>query len=148
MKPRNKLMAISLTAMAVFNIDAKAATDAAEQQIRSLISTTYDQPGHKVETAPIVVADSYAIADWVQGDKAGRALLRITQGRWELIACGGAGFKDVKELQNAGLQIGTAKLLVMQLNQAEAKLSSQRIKQFDSFGKQEMSMPTHHGHAQ
>lgn len=59
MKPRNKLIAISLTALAMFNVGAQAATDAAEQQIRSLISTTYDQPGHKVETAPIVVADSY-----------------------------------------------------------------------------------------
>ncbi|WP_245774177.1 copper uptake system-associated protein [Rugamonas rubra] len=149
MKARRTLIAMSLTALAMFGSGAQAATDAAKQQIRTLISTSYDQPGRAVETAPIVVADRHAIADWVQGEKGGRALLRINQGRWEIVACGGEGFRDVKELQKAGLPIGTAKLLVTQLNQAEAKVSGQRLKQFDSFGKVEMATPSQHrGHAQ
>ena len=53
---------------------AAAPVDA--QQIRSLISKTYDHPGAIVQTAPVVVVDNHAIAGWTQGARGGRALLR------------------------------------------------------------------------
>jgi hypothetical protein len=147
MKHRHILVVMAWAALAVSGTSAVAAPHAAEQQIRAVIATTYDRPGQKVETAPIVVADSYAIADWIQGGKGGRALLRVNRGRWEIVACGGDGFKDVRVLQDAGLQIGTAKLLVMRLNQAEATLDARRVKQFGLFDAKDQSMPAdHHGH--
>lgn len=103
-------------------------------QIRSLIAKTYDKPDHKVETAPIVVANDYALADWIQGEKGGRALLRRNNGQWEIIACGGDGFKDIKFLKDAGIPTDTATHLVAQLNTAEQSVSPERVKRFGLFG--------------
>lgn len=143
---RSHIFAIALAALSIFAPHAGAAGSAAEQQIRNIISKTYDQLDKKVETAPIVVAGNHAIADWVQGEKGGRALLRVNQGRWEIIACGGDEFKDVKVLQDAGLHPGTAKQLIRLLNKAEATLSPQRVQQFGLFGKEVMMPAGHHGH--
>lgn len=109
------------------------AYDTARQQIQTLISSTYDQPGAKVETVPIVIADDYAIADWIQGKKGGRALLRHAQGQWQIMACGGDGFKEMRLLQDAGIPAKTAKNLITRLRQAEQSVSAERVKRFDLF---------------
>ena len=104
------------------------------KKISKLISSTYDQPHHKVETAPISIANDFAIADWVQGEKGGRALLRRSQGKWEIMVCGGDGLKDLNALGNAGINKATAQALVTQLNTAEKSLTAERVKRFGLFG--------------
>ncbi|AXV83972.1 hypothetical protein CJO92_20735 (plasmid) [Ralstonia solanacearum] len=105
-----------------------------EAQVRDLIAQTYDRPDRKVETAPIAVDGDHALADWIQGEKGGRALLRRTQGQWQIVACGGDGFKDARTLKDAGIPAATAKRLIARLNEAERSLNPERVKRFGLFG--------------
>lgn len=116
-------------------------------RIKTLIGETYDQPAHKVETAPVVIVGDYALADWIQGKKGGRALLRRTHAEWEIIACGGDGFKEIELLKDAGIPANTARKLVAQLTQAEQSVSPERVKQFGLFGTpNDPRMTDHHSH--
>lgn len=121
--------------------------DSTQNEIKSVIAGIYDQPDLKVDIAPVVTADGYAIADWIQGSKGGRALLRQDNGKWKIVACGGSAFKDVDLLSDAGMSKNTARQLVAKLKQAEKSISKARIKMFDSFGATvDMSGESHHSH--
>ena len=80
-----------------------------------------------------MIEGKVAIADWVQGQKGGRALLRRKHDDWEIIACGGSGFKDPEGIAAIGISKEIATNITAKLKDAEAKLSPQQIKQFDSF---------------
>ncbi|AEA66021.1 copper uptake system-associated protein [Burkholderia gladioli] len=123
---------------------AAHAADSDVQRIQSLLSHTYDRPGHKVEAAPVVVEQDFALADWIQGGMGGRALLRQRDGRWEIVACGGDGFKDAAQLRDAGLAPGTAQRLIAKLDQAEQSIAPERVRQFGLFGKAGQSMSDTH----
>lgn len=84
-----------------------------EQQIRSLLSNTFDSPSAKVKTSPVVVDGDIAIADWIQGEKGGRALLKKSNGKWEISACGGSGFKQSESLIQAGIASGQFTIAVL-----------------------------------
>ncbi len=120
------------TAASHANADTNTQSSAA-QAIGQLIGKTYDQPAKKVETAPISIVNDYALADWVQGEKGGRALLQRKKGEWQILACGGDGFKNVRHLQQTGMPAATAKQLVKQLELAEQTLPPERVKQFGLF---------------
>lgn len=107
--------------------------EVSQGKIQELISKTFDKPGLKVKTAPIVIEGKVAIADWAQGQKGGRALLRRKHHDWEIIACGGAGFKDPEGIAANGISKVIATNITAKLKDAEAKLSPQEVKQFDSF---------------
>ncbi|QWD95130.1 copper uptake system-associated protein [Polynucleobacter sp. MG-Unter2-18] len=116
------------------NAVAHPQTDAESQEkIKALISKTFDQPNLKVQITPIVIEGKVAIADWTQGQKGGRALLRRKHADWEIIACGGAGFKDPNAIAAAGISKRIAQNITAKLRTAEASLSAQKIKQLDSF---------------
>lgn len=118
----------------VSNAIAHPQTEAESQEkIKALISKTFDQPDLKVQTTPIVIEGKVAIADWTQGQKGGRALLRRKHADWEIIACGGAGFKDSSAIAAAGISKGIANNITAKLKTAESSLSPQKIKQLDSF---------------
>ena len=103
------------------------------ERIQKLISKTFDRPDLKVQSDPIVIEGKVAIADWVQGEKGGRALLTRKHVDWEIIACGGAGFKDPAVIAAAGISKRIANNITEKLKIAEAKLPPQKIKQLDSF---------------
>jgi len=133
----NRIASISMSvfmAVTVSTAVAQTADNSPQQQIRTLLSITFDQPNHKVEASPIAVANDYAIADWIQGEKGGRALLRRTNGKWEIMACGGDALKDIKALNDAGISTATAKNIVAQLTKAEQSISADRVKRFGLFG--------------
>ncbi len=118
----------------VSNAIAHPQTEAESQEkIKALISKMFDQPNMKVQIAPIVVEGKIAIADWAQGAKGGRALLRRKHEDWEIIACGGSGFKDPNGIAAVGISREIANNITAKLQSEEAKLLPQRIKQFDSF---------------
>ena len=117
-----------------------------QEKIKVLISKTFDQPNLKVQTTPIVIEGKVAIADWTQGQKGGRALLRRKHADWEIIACGGAGFKDPSAIAATGISKEIANNIAAKLKTAEAQLSPQKIKQLDSFdGVVTMGHGMHHG---
>jgi hypothetical protein len=107
--------------------------DESRERIQKLISKTFDQPNLKVQITPIVIEGKVAIADWVQGEKGGRALLTRKHVDWEIIACGGAGFKDPSVIAGAGISKRIANNITEKLKIAEAKLPPQKVKQLDSF---------------
>ena len=129
------------------NAIAHPQTEAESQEkIKVLISKTFDQPNLKVQTAPIVIEGKVALADWTQGQKGGRALLRRKHADWEIIACGGAGFKDSGAIAATGISKEIANNITVKLKTEEAKLSPQKIKQLDSFdGVVTMGHGTQHG---
>ena len=103
------------------------------ERIQKLISKTFDRPDLKVQTDPIMIEGKVAIADWIQGEKGGRALLTRKHVDWEIIACGGAGFKDPGVIAEAGISKRIANNITEKLKTAEAKLPPQKVKQLDSF---------------
>lgn len=129
------------------NAIAHPQTEAESQEkIKALISKTFDQPNLKVQTNPIVIEGKVAIADWTQGQKGGRALLRRKHADWEIIACGGAGFKDPRAITSAGISKEIANNITAKLKTAESSLSPQKIKQLDLFdGVVTMSHGMQHG---
>jgi hypothetical protein len=124
---------VSLLAF-VLNASAHSQTEEVSQEkIKTLISKTFDQPKLPVKTGPIVIEGKVAIADWTQGQKGGRALLRRKHADWEIIACGGAGFKDPSAIASAGISKEIANNITAKLKTAETVLPPQKIKQLDSF---------------
>jgi hypothetical protein len=120
--------------------------DESRERIQKLISKTFDRPDLKVQSDPIVIEGKVAIADWIQGEKGGRALLTRKHVDWEIIACGGAGFKDPAVIAAAGISKRIANNITEKLKTAEAKLPPQKIKQLDSFdGVVTMGHGMHHG---
>jgi hypothetical protein len=128
------VIAAFLASSITSNVMAHSQTEEESQRrIKSLISSTFDQPNLKVITNPIVIEGKVAIADWTQGSKGGRALLRRKHEHWEIIACGGAGFKEASGVSAVGISKEIANNITAKLKTEEAKLSAQTIKQFDSF---------------
>ncbi|HTT10374.1 MAG TPA: copper uptake system-associated protein [Burkholderiaceae bacterium] len=117
----------------------------AAPSIRAVIASTYDTLESKVETAPIVVRGDYAVADWIQGHRGGRALMQRRDGAWQIAACGGEAFRTVDGLKLAGVPADTAVQLVALLTRAEGSLANDRVKLFDSFDAKNGGAGHHHG---
>lgn len=109
------------------------AADQSAQQIRQVINQTYDQPGALVSIPIIVKEGDYALADWQQAHKGGRALLQRQAQTWQILACGGAGFKQAQALQAMGLPSALASKLSRALSQAEQNLTDKQRELYDSF---------------
>ena len=113
-------------------LSAEALTD--EAQIQAVIGKTYDKPNNKVNTTPISIADDFAVADWTQGKRGGRALMKRINGNWEILACGNDGLKDTKSLVKAGMSEKTASIIVKKLADLEKLEDPRRLAKFNLFG--------------
>jgi len=113
-------------------LSAETLTD--EAQIQAVIGKTYDKPNNKVNTTPISIADDFAVADWTQGKRGGRALMKRIDGNWEILACGNDGLKDTKSLVKAGMSEKTASTIVKKLADLEKLEDPKRLAKFNLFG--------------
>jgi hypothetical protein len=113
-------------------LSAESLTD--EAQIQAVIGKTYDKPNNKVNTTPISIADDFAVADWTQGKRGGRALMKRIDGNWEILACGNDGLKDTKSLVKAGMSEKTASTIVKKLADLEKLEDPRRLAKFNLFG--------------
>ncbi len=113
-------------------LSAESLTD--EAQIQAVIGKTYDKPNNKVNTTPISIADDFAVADWTQGKRGGRALMKRINGNWEILACGNDGLKDTKSLVKAGMSEKTASIIVKKLADLEKLEDPRRLAKFNLFG--------------
>jgi len=86
-----------------------------------------------VEAVAVAVSGQFSLAALSQGEKAGRALLRMKNGQWEIVVCGGKELKQVSSLVKAGVPPSDSELLVSDLSKAELKLPAALQKRFDSF---------------
>ncbi len=105
-----------------------------EEDVAKAISKIYDKPDQKVVTNPVAVVDKFAIADWTQGSRGGRALMKNINGQWAITACGADGIKELKNLKDAGIPTKTAEALISKLTQLEKSEDPQRLKMFSLFG--------------
>lgn len=142
------LLLVSAMIASPLCFSASSSNSEAHHQIQTIISSTYDKPDHKVETSPIAAVDDYAVADWTQGDRGGRALLHYSKGKWNIMACGADGLKDVNNLTAAGIPQKTAENIISQLTEAEKSVNPDRLKMFSLFGtKDDPIHSEHHHHA-
>lgn len=137
----------------VFSVALSAETLTDEAQIQAVIGKTYDKPNNKVNTTPVSVADDFAIADWTQGERGGRALMKRINGNWEILACGNDGLKDTKSLIKAGMSEKTASTVIKKLTNLEKSEDPKRLAKFNLFGtpndpinKNEDDLHKHHHH--
>ena len=120
-----------------------------EEDVAKVISKIYDKPNQKVLTSSVAVVDKFAIADWTQGNRGGRALMKNINGQWAITACGADGIKELKNLKDAGIPIKTAEALIIKLNQLEKAEDPKRLKMFSLFGTKDdpkNKEESHHNH--
>ena len=102
-------------------------------EVKQMLSQTFDKPNNPVTTEVVVVQGNYALADWTQGSKGGRALLVKTPESWKVLVCGGEGLTRVDNIKGARVPEKTAQSLVSQLVDNEKMLSNEKIKRINSF---------------
>jgi len=131
------IVKISLLLIALSVATAHAHSTAAEdeQSVAKEMHETWDKPGQPLKLPVIVIHHGMAIADWIQGDKGGRALLKYhpEHQHWHTLLCGGAELTASRHLQEAGMSTADAQSLVLLLQQREQVLPEDQRKQINSF---------------
>jgi glutathione S-transferase len=126
-----------------------AVADAKETRaIEMALKAQWDKPNHPIRIPVIVMQDDYAIADWIQEQHGGRALLKRDQQNWQTLLCGDANMKQVSNLVSAGVPREDAEYLVVTLEQEEKRLSDADKALIDSFKGivDLLKEPQHHAH--
>lgn len=101
--------------------------------IRHVLMATFDKPEARLSVDPIVVVGTHAVADWSQGDRGGRALMRRGADGWQIVLCAGDGLKQASVLRDAGIDAPSADRLTRELVSAESRLSADQRARFGSF---------------
>lgn len=101
--------------------------------IAAVMKAQFDTPENPLTVAPISVQGDVAIAGWAQGDKGGRAFLRMGDMGWSIEVCAGAGLLQPEMLTGLGLTEADAATLLAAVTAAEAELGAETVALFDSF---------------
>jgi hypothetical protein len=80
--------------------------------IRQRLMATFHRPGAALQLDPIVAVGDVAVAGWTQGGEGGRALLRLTGGRWSIVLCSGDALREPATLEHAGVSPEAARAVV------------------------------------
>jgi hypothetical protein len=120
----------------------------ANTHIIHVLKSQFERPNKPLEVPVVVVSGDYAVADWLQGDKGGRALLRRNADGWRVQMCSGAQFKSSQVLRQAGVQADDANQISRALKKNEQSLTHEQLKKIDSFQgiMDVLSNPEHHHH--
>lgn len=131
------ILKFSLLFIALSITPAHAHSTAAddEQSVAKEMHETWDKPNQPLVLPVIVIHHGMAIADWIQGDKGGRALLKYhpEHQHWHTLLCGGAELTASRHLQEAGMSAADAQSLALLLQQQEQALPENQRQQIDSF---------------
>jgi hypothetical protein len=109
------------------------AGDEDQRHIRHAMMAVFDKPTDRLSVAPVVVEGNYAVADWLQSGRGGRAVLHKEHGKWVIMVCGGDGLKEARALAQTGMSAVASVRLAKALAAEEAKLSPQTVKMFSLF---------------
>ena len=123
----------TLLALVVAICSLWATAEPGEQAIERLLNHQFAKPDSSVVVLALAVAPPYALVDWQQDSRAGRALLQQEQAQWRVVLCGGQGLRDVAALADYGIDPALARRLVRKLNQAEGSLNGRLRQQLDAF---------------
>jgi len=144
------LAALFAAALAAGASKAEESSDLAA--VRELLRREYDKPSEPLHLDAIAIVNDSAIADWSQGELAGRAFLRRKDGKWSIALCAGDALKRADALAKLGLPMPQAMLLEKKLAEAERALSREaleniarfeRVVEMDSAGDRLPSDPHH-----
>ena len=112
---------------------ALADDDRDANDIRQLLIQSFDKADVRLTVDPIVTQDDVAIADWIQGDLGGRALLRRKSGKWTVSLCAGDALKQSDALEKLGLSKPASEQLAARLSVAEQKIAPSLLERFSRF---------------
>lgn len=134
-----------LLAMFVVTVHAQPFITA-EAEIIQVLKNQFDPPATPLEVLVVVVSGDYAVADWLQENRGGRALLRHDADGWHTQMCSGAQFKSVQVLLQAGVPSADTERISQDLAAQEGNLNAEQLKKIDSFqGITDMlTQPEHH----
>ena len=118
-----------------------------QAQIHHVMMAAFDKPAEPLKVAPVVVQGDYAVADWVQAGRGGRAVMHKEGGHWTIVVCGGDGLKDAAALALTGMSTASAAALAKALAAAEAKLDPAVLQQFAMFDGVVKAGANHGAHA-
>lgn len=105
----------------------------AQQAIPSVLKGIFETADNRLDVAPVIASDNWAVAGWVQGQRGGRALLKRSDDGWTVYLCSGDSLKDVDALKKIGVPDDEANQIASDLAVAEGKLESRTLKLFSSF---------------
>lgn len=145
---RKNVTTLVLSVALLFLAPAFAADSADASAIRHLIKSQWDKPREAVTVDPIVIEQDVAIADWTQGERGGRALLRRSDSGWRVVLCGGDALKQATALEETGMAAAMATSLEHKLAEAEAGVSADRLERIGSFEGVMRMESEGHDHAQ
>lgn len=109
------------------------ADTAQEIAIAETIKQQWNKPNRPVSLPAVAISGDFAIADWIQEPKGGRALLRFNAGHWQTLMCGDVNLMQQRRLEEAGVPANDAEKLIASLIQSEAKLSADQQTTINSF---------------
>lgn len=134
-----------LLATFVITVDAQP-VDTADAQIIQVLKNQFERPVTPLDVPVVVVSGDYAVADWLQGNRGGRALLRHDSDGWHALMCSGVQFKSPQSLRQAGMQQEDAIHISQELSQKEQNLSVEQLKKIDGFQGivDVLTQPEHH----
>lgn len=121
----------------VLYANATPAESAAEdvQSVAAEMHETWDKPNQPLALPVIVIHQGMAIADWIQGNKGGRALLKFhpAHQHWHTLLCGGVELTSSRQLEAAGMSSADAQALAALLQSHERDLTDDQRQRIDSF---------------
>lgn len=129
------MLKFSLFLMLLNMATAHAQSAADEQSVATEMHETWDKPNQPLTLPVIVIQQGMAIADWIQGNKGGRALLKYhpAHQHWHTLLCGGAELTVSSHLEAAGMSAADAQTLVARLQKQEQGLAEEQRQQINSF---------------
>lgn len=132
----------------IFSLVCAVAEGKEAAAIETALKTQWDKPNHPIRVPVIVIYGDYAIADWIQEPRGGRALLKREHKVWQTLLCGDANMKQVHNLVSAGVPSEYAAHLAAMLTQEEKQLTETDKALINSFKGivDLLKEPQHHAH--
>ena len=104
-----------------------------EAAIVAQMRATWEKPEVPLDAGPVVVEGDHAVADWTQGARGGRALLRREHGQWTTVLCAGDGIRSAEGLRAVGVLAAQATVLAAKLAKAEQAVPAERLARMSAF---------------
>jgi len=105
-----------------------------EAAVRDVLMSTFDKPETRLVVDPVIIERDVAIASWTQGETGGRALLRLRNGSWSIVLCGGDGLKEAAAFEAFGFGQAEAATFASRIAKAESSVPEERRAMFSRFG--------------
>lgn len=127
-------VAIALMMSITVGALASCAVSVSEEKaaIAQVLQEKYGAKG-AVAVEPVVLRNEYAVADLVQGDIGGRAVMRKRKGEWQVLVLTGQDARDASYLVKSGVPEIEARALANMLVASEKKVPEEQLIKLERF---------------